>query len=109
MKKNIDNNKEIKKEKNTDSLGLFRNFLKAGKKELSQEEEMNSIIDDEKLKKELENSLKRAQHIQESIFKESVRVKAVGGLEIDSDKQLNRKRIVKNKDREHEEQSELDR
>lgn len=104
MKKNLENNQEnkrIKKEKNTDLLGLFRNFLKAGKEELSQEEEMNVVTDDEKLKKELEKSLKRAQNIQESIFKESVRVKAVGGLEASKNIDSTKKRVIK---KEHDEE-----
>ena len=107
MKKKLENNqdnKRIKKEKNADFLGLWRNFLKAGKKELSQEEEMDLETDDVALKNELEKSLKRAQNIQESIFKESVRVKTVGGFEAPKSIDSTKKRIVKKEEKEQDEE-----
>ena len=60
-----------KKEKNTDFLGMWRNFFQAKPKELEQ-----------KVKEELEKSLARAEKIKESIFRESIRSTASNNLEV---------------------------
>ena len=75
--KNID-----KKEKNTDFLGIWRNFFKAKPKELEQKEEIENSKEEQKVKEELEKSLARAEKIKESIFRESIRSAASNNLEV---------------------------
>lgn len=80
MKENKEYNKIVKKDRKTDFLGVFRNFLKAKSLPVSQEEEIQASNETEKTKQDLEKALKRAEKMEE-MFRQSVRVQVVGGLE----------------------------
>lgn len=80
MKKEVKNIN--KKEKNTDFLGMWRNFFQAKPKELEQKEEIENSKEEQKVKEELEKSLARAEKIKESIFRESIRATTSNNLEV---------------------------
>ena len=71
-----------KKGKNTDFLGMWKNFFKAKPRELEQKEEIENSKEEQKIKDELEKSLARAEKIKESIFRESIRATASNNLEV---------------------------
>lgn len=86
MNKNI-GVREIEKMKNTkhtDFLGMFRNFLKARVEEVSQEEEIQNSKIETKKKAELEKALKKAKELENSIFRESARVSAIQGVQVNA-------------------------